>query len=159
MFSQIIIAITALAIVALATVVNHGVATPEPTNSPQINATSKPSNLPDLTPIPTPVQTPNTQDNDINVSTENTLTVWYYPGSEIAENRAGFLLMTTGDNPSKVTAWYKQKITDLNLNATSVITTTANEKTLNVIAASGNGMDIKVKVSSEGGGSQITVEY
>ncbi len=160
MFGQIIIAVTSIAIVALATIINHRTGTPPtPTDLPQATATATPSNPPVFAPIPTPTQKPSFQDEDNNTGIENTLNIWYYPGSIIAENRSGFLLMTTGDNASQVTNWYKEKVSDMDLLATSVITTTANEKTLNVISASGAGSNIKIEVASEGEGSQITVEY
>jgi len=160
MLGQIIIAIASVAIVAVASIVNYGDdKSPKPTFLPQATSTPSPTKLPVFTPNSTPTENPDNQDKVNSPSINDTLNTWLYPAAEIAENRAGFLLLTTGDNPSVVTNWYKQKVNDLDMNATSVITTTANDKTLNVISAAGKSGDVKVEIASEGGGSQITVEY
>lgn len=161
MLGQILLAIASVAIIAVASIINYGEdMSPESTNLPQVTSTPLLTNSPIFTPKPTPTEISNVLENVEDLGINNTLNTWLYPGSEIAENRAGFLLLTTGDNPSKVTAWYKQKVNDLNMNATSVITTTTNDKTLNVISAAGDSGDVKIEITSgEGGGSQITVEY
>lgn len=167
MFGQLIIAIASVAIVAVATIVNYGADSNQetqnpsatPTNFPQETVIPTPDNQPVFTPNPTPTSTPNNQTNNSQSGTSVTLSNWYYPGAEIAENNAGYLLMTSGDNANKVTNWYRQKINTLNMGATSVITTKANEKILNVISASGADGDVKVEISAEGGGSQIEVNY
>jgi len=148
-------------IVGYTAVTNHESKEDPLTATPSVSKnTPTPTNSPIFTPKPTPTEISNVLENVEDLGINNTLNTWLYPGSEIAENRAGFLLLTTGDNPSKVTAWYKQKVNDLNMNATSVITTTTNDKTLNVISAAGDSGDVKIEITSgEGGGSQITVKY
>lgn len=116
--------------------------TPIPTNTPTFTPTSKPQK-------PTaPRETQGT-----------TLDDFIYPNSKRTESQTNHVTLESPDDPSVITNWYKNKIKEKGMNATSYVQTSTNGNILNrlVGARSGLKVDIEIKKKSTDSVSTINV--
>jgi hypothetical protein len=109
----------------------------------------------DITQKPTLLPTPTSKvlpENNINIDN------FKYPGSETIGSSQKILSLKTMDNPDIVTTWYKDKITSLNMNVRSFVTTKTNDNVLNKLSAAGTDFEVSVEVKRVSGESTTLIQ-
>src|SRR3989344_5032212 len=89
-------------------------------------------------PTPTPTQTPAPTFTPASISTsaptssistlssQQNLSSFIYPGSIILNQSGGEIILQSTDDPQVITNWYKEKITNMGMNAKSFVQTNTN---------------------------------
>lgn len=91
--------------------------------------------------------TPEPKENK-TVKVPQEISNFIYPGSQILSSDSNNLFLKSAEDSKKITDWYKEKIKNEKLLATSFVTTSTNEKVLNKLAASGD-YKIEVEISKD----------
>lgn len=120
--------------------------TPEPTStqsptSDVIPPTPTPQPLSEFSTSPLPHSSPSPS----SISLAN----FIYPNSQLIQSSSSSIILESNDNSQTITEWYKDKIRSLGFNAKSFITTNANGKILNKLAASNGEAEIMVEIEKE----------
>ena len=139
---------------SLPTFENNQTITPT-TETPETFPTLHPSTLPPkVYPSPKLQVSPSPKPQ---VSQNQNIDEYVYPGSKIISSSGQNLTLTSGDDPNKVTSWYKEKIQSKNLNVNSFVTTEANDKILNKLVGDNGRVSVNVEISQEKNGSPVNI--
>lgn len=131
---------------------------PTPNGVPNISQTATPMiiNTPTNKLIPTstvtknPTQLPVTpKSTQPPTNPSQSLSDWYYPGSQILSVTDKTVNLVTSDEPDKVTDWYKAKLNDAGMTAKTVVKTQTNGTVENVVAGAGGGINIKITITHQ----------
>lgn len=126
-------------------------ATPSATTSPSPSPTSSTTNAPTHT-SPTVTSSPTTPPQ----STSNNSN-WVYPGATINNQGSGSLSLSSNDNPTTITNWYKDKIKSSGGNTTSFVTTNTNDNVLNKLAGAGGNTEVQIEIKKDSGSATTTI--
>ncbi len=110
----------------------------------KITPTVSPTNTP--TPLPENIQEQTTTSTINNASNINS---FIYPNAIVIAKSGNNLILQSNDDADKITDWYKQKIKELGMVASSFIKTNANGKVLNKLAGSSGEKEILVEVAKQ----------
>jgi hypothetical protein len=87
----------------------------------------------------------------------SSISEYQYPGSGIVSSSDSSLVLSSSDESTKITDWYKEKIKSKNMNATSFVSTSANNSVLNKLEGAGEGGKISVEIKKDEGSAQVTI--
>jgi len=120
--------------------------------------TSSPSKSPTPTESITPAQTIQTSPT---ASTSTSSSDFIYPRSKVISNSSGKITLESNDSPTSITDWYKTKIKEKGINATSFVTTNTNGKILNKLAGANSSINVEVEIQKKEGEStsHITISF
>ncbi|HUW24706.1 MAG TPA: hypothetical protein VMW04_03715 [Patescibacteria group bacterium] len=96
------------------------------------------------TPLPSPTIAPANQKEE-----GPTLVDFRYPGAEIVSLGGHSLSLKSADTVEAITAWYKQKLTGLNLNIRNFIQTNTNDSIANRLSGVNEKRQITVQIDKE----------
>lgn len=126
-------------------------ATPSATTSPSLSPIPTITNTPDHTnPTTTPTPTAPSQNTTNNSN-------WVYPGATINNQGSGSLSLSSTDNPTTITNWYKDKIKSSGGSTTSFVTTNTNDNVLNKLAGAGGSTNVQVEIKKDSGSASTTI--
>lgn len=117
-----------------------------PTHVPSTPTTSESS-------TPTPAINIDTTNSPVQ-DEQNSSANFIYPNS----TSLGGGLYESSNDPKTVTAWYKEKINNANMNVTSFITTNTNENIKNVLVGDNGEKYIKVEIIKNSGESKTKIK-
>lgn len=83
---------------------------------------------------------------------------YIYPNATVLSQSENEIHLETSDSTQSVTDWYKNYISENNMNTTSFVTTNTNDNILNRLAGSGNGQKIDVEIQKNSGESTTKVK-
>jgi hypothetical protein len=109
-----------------------------------------PTKSPSYTPIPTNIGNSN---STINFN----LTSFQYPNATVVSSSDAKLELTSNDNPTTITNWYKEKINSTGMNTTSFVTTSTNGIVVNKLVGAGNGKEIRVNITTSSNGGTVSI--
>lgn len=81
-----------------------------------------------------------------------------YPNSEIHVRNNSSVFLTSTDDPAIITTWYKDKINEMSINTTSLITTNSNNNISNKITASKGQQQIQIEITKSANDSQVFIK-
>ena len=121
------------------------------------NLISAPTSSPTSKPTPTIVG--QTKDNSVFQSspspagssntTIHSIGSFIYPNSTVVFQSDSKLTLQSTDSPSKITDWYKERITSLNTKAKSFVQTSSNGNILNKLASANSLLKVEVEISKK----------
>lgn len=88
----------------------------------------------------------------------NTIDAFVYPGGSVSGKSNNNFTMESTDSAESITNWYKAKIEEFDMNATSVVTTNTNGNVLNKIAASNGNLSVEIEISSSNGDNSTKIK-
>lgn len=84
---------------------------------------------------------------------QNDDTSFIYPNS----NSLGGGLYESSDDPKTVTAWYKEKINNENMNVTSFVNTNTNDNIKNVLAFANDQKNMEIEITKNPGDAKTKI--
>lgn len=122
--------------------------TPLATNNNQIPETPTIRIVPSETPLPTMTPQPPQQTNLEN---------WQFPDAIIVKTLGGVLELESTSEINIITQWYENNIKKLSYTARSLVKTTANEKTNNVLVVAKNSREIRIEITQENKNQKVHI--
>lgn len=90
-----------------------------------------------------------------NTTSSSTNTKTVYPGAmSIGENT-----YESSDSPETITVWYKNVISEKNMNTTSFVSTNTNDNIKNVLAADNGNQKLHVEILRNAGDTKTTIKF
>lgn len=119
-----------------------------------ISQTPLPSTVPSSVVSVTPVVTVGAGSqgqvkNDAGVET------WQYPGAEVVEKSDTSLHLRSSDSASRITEWYKNRLSQLKLSINTQISTNTNGHISNKLVSSSREEQVQVAVTSQADGKNL----
>lgn len=106
--------------------------------------------------IDTFVDNSTTSGTKIPPSSSN-ITDYQYTGARVVSSSSETLVLKSQDDSEKITDWYKEKIAGKKMNATSFVSTTANDYVLNKLEGDNGEEKVSVEIKKENGTDEITI--
>lgn len=120
----------------------------------EIKEESTPSPTPSLK--PTPIATPVPQNlipKELIVTTNS----WIYPNSKILINSASNIELSSTDETTQITAWYKKLIETEGFKSKSYSQTNTNGNILNVLSVSKDSLSKSIQISKSNNSSETLI--
>lgn len=164
---QFIIPIVLIAVLVIANVTTRDMKpkTSRSSSTP-LNSTSTTTPSPTLSTTPTPSKDTRTQvtitiiqpSPTVKVQTQPpTTSGWIYPQATVTSQANGSISLTSLDNPTTITNWYKDKIKTMGMNTTSFVMTNTNDNVLNKLAATNGSLNVQVEIKKDSGSSTTSI--
>ncbi|KKU12050.1 MAG: hypothetical protein UX19_C0009G0005 [Candidatus Woesebacteria bacterium GW2011_GWA1_45_8] len=125
------------------------------TLSSEVEQEESPSETPTQIPTPSDTATPTSQPTILAPS--GNISTFIYPGARVITTTSTSATLESGENPDKITDWYKDKIVGLGMNVKSFVTTKANDRVLNKLAGTDGKREINVEISKDEGSILVIV--
>lgn len=123
----------------------------KPTESPSATPTAKPTIKPSASPKPS--NTPGSQ------TTSNAeISQFVYPGATINSQTNTTLKLSTTASPNDVTPWYKNKMSELKMNARSIAATNTNGNVLNKLAGASSKLEVEIEIKKSASESTTHID-
>lgn len=106
-----------------------------------------PTNQPTLTLAPTVTSTP--IPSSVPNPTQSNIDSFIYPGSIKVSGGENNLVLQSSDDPQVITNWYKEKITNMSMNAKSFVQTNTNGNVLNKLTGAKPGFKVSIEISKK----------
>lgn len=90
-------------------------------------------------------------------SESNPIDFLTYPNSTVITKTNSSLTLESDKNADEITDWYKDKIEEYDMNATSTIKTNTNGNVLNKISASNGSLKIEVEISASNSSNLVKI--
>lgn len=119
-----------------------------PTETPPEEPTSTPHILLSETPKPT---------NAPVLSSSTNLDNFIYPNATIQSKSDTDIMLTSTDNTSTITSWYKTQIKNSGMNATSTVQTSTNDNIQNVLAGSSDTAHVHIEITKTASNSVTNI--
>ena len=133
-----------------------GPATVAPESTP---STFKPS-FPGTLGIKVPSVPPTSKSIEPNPGNKPTTTgsgEFTYPNSSKASGDSSTFVLKSSDAPKTITDWYKNRISEAGMKATSFVQTSTNGNVLNSLVGSGNGYEVRVEIKKSSGNPEVII--
>jgi hypothetical protein len=154
---EVFLTVIAALVVVASIVQTRAKITPKPEDLPSFD-NSQIASLPSEEPTPTPTAVALVTPQPKSQPPQNqNIAEYIYPGSKIAASSSQNLTLTSGDDPGKITSWYKAKIQSKNLNVNSFVSTQANDKILNKLVGGSAQISINVEVSRDSASALVNI--
>lgn len=109
--------------------------------------TISPTNQPSLTPAST--VTPTVISSSVPSPAKFNINSFIYPGSIKTSGGENSLALQSNDDPQTITSWYKEKITNMSMNAKSFVQTNTSGNILNKLAGAKPGFKVSIEISKK----------
>ena len=110
-----------------------------------------------VVPIPTASPKPHTPVPTQQLVSPDSSGSYHYPGSQTVSVSGSVTVLTTGDDPEKVTDWYKNKIRSRGMSVTSFVVTKTNNNVFNKLAGASAGKKIEFEIKKAAGDPVVTI--
>ncbi|MCL4418615.1 hypothetical protein M1146_00770 [Patescibacteria group bacterium] len=114
-----------------------------------------PTNQPKLTLAPTVTST--LVPSSVPSPTKSNIDSFIYPGSIKVNGGENSLVLQSNDDPQAITNWYKEKITNISMNAKSFVQTNTNGNVINKLVGAKPGFKVGVEVSKKSGEGTVRI--
>ena len=98
---------------------------------------------------PTPTSPPTLSSNSIEK--------YIYPDAKVTQSFLNNVRLTTTDDPTIVTKWYRNKIIESGMSVRSFVTTSANEAILNKLSGADSENEVIVEIKKDVGESRVFI--
>ncbi|OGH23479.1 MAG: hypothetical protein A2629_00330 [Candidatus Levybacteria bacterium RIFCSPHIGHO2_01_FULL_41_15] len=122
---------------------------PSPTLTPTSTVVNQTKNNSTVQSTPSPVSSAN--------NTMYSVGSFIYPGSAVSFQTEDKLSLQSFDDSSRITDWYKEKITSLNMKAKSFVQTSSNRNILNKLAGANSLLKVNVEISKKNSDSKTEI--
>lgn len=88
---------------------------------------------------------------------QNNISDFIYPGSAVLSQSSSALVLNSTDPAQTITDWYKNKIGQMGMNTTSLISTNTNDNISNKIVAGNNSKQIQIEIDKSSGSANVKI--
>lgn len=123
---------------------------PKTTHLPTAVLTATPTDTPKIT--VTPIREPTSQPPPAQ-----DISQLIYPNSQKISLDQNSAVLESNDNVDTVTGWYKTKIKEMDMNATSFAVTRANDQILNKLVGADGKREVRIEISQEDSSAKVKI--
>ena len=91
-------------------------------------------------------------------TSEILISEFQYPGANVISSSSTSLVLRSGDDPEKITDWYKEKIEARKMGAISFISNNVNDNISNKLVGEEDGQRVSVDITKDSGASETEIE-
>lgn len=124
------------------------------TVTPTLILTQTPTSIPTQVPSPTLTLPTLTSVPSLQKDIKN----FIYPGSIILKQSQKEMTLQSSDDPSVITNWYKEKITNLNMNAKSFVQTNSNGHVVNKLIGANTEFKVTIEIERNSSSSISSIK-